>query len=589
MSALFLGKNIDTKKPFYLPKKSFETHWHLIGGTGKGKTTALHRILHELLLDPLDESCVIIVDRMGNLSFDLLLWMASDFCTEDVRDRLVYIEPAREDVVIGFNPLIYQTEGGAYYRVSRTAEIILRGWDSQDLGQMPRLSRWLFNSFYACALLGLTVADTAHLVLPGSPIHKQFLGCLPPILRAEWAEIVNAKGPEASRILDSTRNRLKPFYVAPALRRMFGSTANRMDLEQFMREKKILLLNLAPGGQIPAQIADAIGGMVINEVLNVARSLPIGMTLPTYLVLDEFQRFIGPDIQDAIPEVRQLGIRLMLGHQSFSQLVQGNVDLTSMIFQAQSRMIFGLQGLDADIIAEELAALHFDPYKIKQEMYSRKQRIAGHEKQILNSWGFSESDAQSWLKHHGESLSKFVSQTANEHGKKTADGTGTTRAATDGSGEGNSKTRGSSEQSREQLVPIHEDFEELVSRTFFTFDEDKREWGRDVRRATTGEAFVRVVDQPKSHHVQVKQSAAGHLSFTKEQLREYLPEVFDDVERLKEKNFASDLFTSPQAIDREIQMRLERILGMPIDMEMFNTTPEIEHQTLDEKEEGGLL
>ena len=28
------------------------------------------------------ERSVVIVDRMGNLSFELLLWMASDFCTE---------------------------------------------------------------------------------------------------------------------------------------------------------------------------------------------------------------------------------------------------------------------------------------------------------------------------------------------------------------------------------------------------------------------------------------------------------------------------------------------------------------------------
>ena len=37
---VFLGHDKKTRQRVYLPKSSFETHWHLIGGTGKGKTTS---------------------------------------------------------------------------------------------------------------------------------------------------------------------------------------------------------------------------------------------------------------------------------------------------------------------------------------------------------------------------------------------------------------------------------------------------------------------------------------------------------------------------------------------------------------------
>ena len=57
---------------------------------------------------------------MGNLSHELLLWMVSESCPESVRDRVVYIEPAREDVVIGFNPLLYRSAAEGYYKVSST-------------------------------------------------------------------------------------------------------------------------------------------------------------------------------------------------------------------------------------------------------------------------------------------------------------------------------------------------------------------------------------------------------------------------------------------------------------------------------------
>src|SRR5205807_6234474 len=125
-------------------------------------------------------------------------------------------------------------------------------------------------------------------------------------------------------------------------------------------------------------------------ILANARSLPVTERYPTYLFLDEFQNFVGPDMESALPEVRQLDIRLILSHQSFSQLERGDYDLTSMIFQAQSRMIFGVQGEDADILAHELASLTFDPGRIKEENYVRRQRLAGHRIVELASWSESQ-------------------------------------------------------------------------------------------------------------------------------------------------------------------------------------------------------
>ena len=37
--------------------------------------------------------------------------------------------------------------------------------------------------------LTVTIADCAHFLMPGSDYHAALLGALPPLLRAEWAEI----------------------------------------------------------------------------------------------------------------------------------------------------------------------------------------------------------------------------------------------------------------------------------------------------------------------------------------------------------------------------------------------------------------
>jgi hypothetical protein len=45
-----------------------------------------------------------------------------------------------------------------------------------------------------------------------------------------------------------------------------------------------------------------------------------------------------------------------------------------------------------------------------------------------------------------------------------------------------------------------------------------------------------------------------------ETLTRELPEVLDDMDRLVEENFASDLFVSPETIDRETHERLQAVL-----------------------------
>lgn len=558
MRSYLLGHHHGTKSPVRIPRETFDTHWHLIGGTGKGKTTAIHTVLHQLLRDPLHNPCVVIIDRMGNLSFELLLWIASDFCPEDVRKRLIYIEPSREDVVMGFNPLLHESEAHGFYKVSRTSEIVLRGWSSQNLEEMPRLARWLFNAFWAAAQMGLTVSDCIHFVLPGSPYHKPLLSVLPPRLQYEWNQLMDSRSGEVMRILESTQNRLKPYFESPILRLMFGSSRSYLDMHRFMREGRIVLLNLAPNNRLPEQVADAIGGMIINEVLTTARSLPMGVRHPTYLFLDEFQRFVGPDIEAAIPEMRQRGVKLVLSHQSFSQLERGDVDLTTMIFTCQSRMIFGVQGEDADLLANELASITFDPMKIKDELYSRRQRLTGHRKATLRGWGTAYGDAQSWSNMYAQGWSNRMDFFHHYQNPMTL-----TRNSSEGSSRGNSSS--SSQSQHETLVPVHEDFVELMSRTYMTFDEDRHVWARDIRNLKRGRAFVRMVDEPRLLDVDVKRSAAGYLGWDIERLMDEMPEVVDDVYRLVEENFRSEFFTKPETLEADARERLNRLAnGVPI-------------------------
>ena len=147
MRSFSIGKDHETHRDARIPLDSFRTHYHLIGGTGKGKTTAIHTMLHGLLANSTEKPSFFIIDRLGNFSQELLLWMASRFCPPKVRERLVFIQPSREDIVATFNPLLFESSAHAYYRIERTTEIVLRAWESQDIAVMPRLARWTYNTF----------------------------------------------------------------------------------------------------------------------------------------------------------------------------------------------------------------------------------------------------------------------------------------------------------------------------------------------------------------------------------------------------------------------------------------------------------
>ena len=566
MKNILLGRDARTGENLQFPLKAFETHLHLIGGTGKGKTTAIHTLLHPLLMNPFERPCVFIVDRLGNFSEELLLWMASPYCTDDVRERLVYIQAAREDAVPTFNPLLYDTSAHGYYKVERATEIILRAWESVNIEAMPRLARWTFNAFWAAAQLGLTVSDCVHFLMPGSPYHAPLLNRLPPLLQAEWREITASRGQEATRILDSSRNRLKPYFESEILRRMFGSTTSRLDVQRMMREGRIVLVDLAPRNRLSTQLANTIGALLINEVLATARSLPRGVHYPTYLLLDEFQNFVGPDIESALPEVRQLGLRMILSHQGFSQLVRGDYDLTNMIFQAQSRMIFGVRGEDADLLAHEVASITFDPRRIKEELYSRRQLVRGHTTRVLSSWSDAEQEAANWSDTYGTAAGESEGESGRRSDLQQEPTRTTSRqeSQNQGSSNGHSRSTTTSRGGHETLVPVYDEFRELSSRTYTTFEEQKNEWTREIRNLRTGQALVRLVNDPRLHTVDVRRFAPGFLGFDRHTIAREFPEAYDEMDRLIEENGRSEFFASATEVDREREERLARLLQAPV-------------------------
>jgi hypothetical protein len=560
MKNVLLGHDLATGQPVHLPVAAWPRHLHLPGSTGVGKTTALLTLLYQLLCDPYHRACHFVVDFLGGLTYDLLLWMSSKYCPPWVRERLVLIRPGRKGVVLPMNPLVYEDEDQGFFKVNRAMDLLLRAWQAQNLGEQPRLARWMFNALWAVAQLGLTIADSFHLLLPRSPFHEPLLAALPSRLQLEWRELLDERGSKKTEILDSTRNRLKPFYESGILRSMFGSTAHCLDMLRFMREQKIVILDVAPYGRLAPQESNAIAMLLLHELLATARSLPRHLRYPTYCWLDECQRAVSPDLEMALPEVRQLQIALTLAHQSFAQLKRGDIDLTSLIFLANTRLVFAEQGEDAEILAQELATIAYNPKWIKDELYVLKQLEAGKRVVELSSWGTAHTDARQWGETYGQGWQHQQSTARRDGETELTRNEGSSRSGQEGRSRGGSASDAHTHSVHQQLISELETIRELSSRTYYGFEEQRTLMAQVIRTLKTGECLAKLWNDPRLYHVRVKETRPGYLGFPPETLLARFPEVMAAYVQLEEVNFQRGWFVSPEQVAQETEVRLQRVL-----------------------------
>lgn len=591
MIPINLGLDLDTRRRVRLNREGLRRHLHLIGATGAGKTNAIHNILRPLMMEPGSQKCCLfVIDPMGGLSMDLLQWIASRKCPDHVRRRLLYIDASSSDYVIPFNPLHAARGDARYYHVARSVDLILRAWTAQDLASQPRLMQWSYKALAAVAALGFPIAMSRFLLHPGTDEHRAILSRIPGEIASHWTQILKASGSEAVKILESTRNRFDPFYEAPQAKRIFGSTENRFDVEEFIRDRRIVIVNVSKQGRLPGMLGDTIGALVLNEILETASRLSsrYGREVvdPTYVLMDEFQKFISPDIEDALPTVRQMGLRLMMANQSFSQLERGDLDLTSMIWQAQNRMMFVNSAEDADLVANELAVLTFDPYRIKHELKSRRQKIVGYRREWLRTSSSTSGHSAGESHQHAVGYGHTFGESKRTGDVNRTENKNNSNQHSDVKGGSNTTSSSRTDGEHEVNVPIHEEVEETSSVTFFPFEEHRLEWSRTIRQLRTGEAFGKFLDDPNLYRILVDYAPVRVTTELRERMAELL-----------EQNYSQKYFMSATEADDAAEQDRLLLLGHTPNQKLIlpepdTAVPQPEPATLtdpepDDDEEGG--
>lgn len=553
---LRIGRRWSDGELLRLTRDIFRTHCNLVGATGTGKTSAMHTILRALMLDTgKDESAMFIFDPLGNFSNDLLKFIAHPkLCTDRVRERFLYIEPARPNAILPFNPIQETNPHNRYYSVMRAVDLVLRAWQAQNVAEQPRLLQWTFKSFCAAAHIGIPISFCRYLLQPKSDYHTAILERMPKDLKEDWLELLDPRNSQnTGRVLDSTRNRLDPYFRCEILMYMFGIWQGRMDMQQTIDDRRIVAFNLAPLGALPGFIGDTIGSLYLNQVFETAANMAtirgVASVPPIYVAIDEFHRYVSPDMEYALATTRQMNVRLILANQSYAQLAKRqDLALEQLIWQARTRLSFASYSADADLIADEIAKTMYDGYALKEVRTSIRQMVTGYRREWLSSYSRSTNNST------GRSVSKSINNSTHESSTENLFGymsssrgsgnaVGSTESETSGSG------AGSSHGESETLVPNLHTFNEVTGKTYKDFNEQAIEYGQQIRSLKTGEAFLQlpgsdVVEKVAISYLGIKDS----------------PELKDAVEELKDKNFASDFFITTDQAQLEYERSLKKLL-----------------------------
>jgi hypothetical protein len=152
-------------------------------------------------------------------------------------------------------------------------------------------------------------------------------------------------------------NKLGQFLSDPLLRNIFGQKGNKINLEELMQAKKIILINLSKG-RLGEENSSFLGSMLITKLKQAGMSravLPESERHDFYLYVDEFHNLVTETFENILSEARKYGLCLTVAHQYVNQIIP-RVQ-AAVLGNVGSIIIFRVGGEDAVKLKPEMAPI----------------------------------------------------------------------------------------------------------------------------------------------------------------------------------------------------------------------------------------
>jgi Type IV secretion-system coupling protein DNA-binding domain len=359
----------------FVPPVSFIRYHTLLGGqSGEGKSTLMQ---HMALQAIRSGSGCCVLDPHGDLAEQIL----ASIPPERAQDTIL-IDFGAPDCSIGLNPLDV-TLGRERDKAIEDLLVTLRFIWSESWGNRMEspFRHALLTLFEANQMLvqkdplygpdqQYTLLDVLPILTDESFCHSLLGGIEDDYLKRWWYLYYEPLS------LQQQRERVDPVFTKisklemKAARRIIGQGRSTLHFAQLIRERKVILVNLAKG-RAGSDTAPLLGSTLMGLLLAALQeqaTLALADRVHLPIFIDEFQSLGGIDYQTMMAELRKWGGACCLATQSFAYLHEMNPALLpTVLANVKQKIIFRISAKDAYIIHEELDVeqediVHLDPH-----------------------------------------------------------------------------------------------------------------------------------------------------------------------------------------------------------------------------------
>lgn len=318
-------------------------HMFCLGQTGTGKSSLLANMMHQ---DTKRGQGFCLIDPHGDLAQLVSRFSANSKIYWDVSDpRSPY----------GYNPLTYVSAEFRPLVASGLIETLKKQWSDAWGARMEHLLRYSI-----LALLerpNSTMQDIMPMFLE-KDFRKQVISSISDSqVRNFWAAEFPAMNYRTA--IDGVApiaNKIGAFLAHPVVRNAMCEPDEPLRFRTIIDEGKILIVNLAKG-QLGADTANVLGGMIVSSIANAAYSrqnIPETERKPFFLFIDEFHSFTTSAFTDMLSELRKYGLGIVATTQFSSHLED---PVREAVFGNVGTIIsFRVGATDAAIVAKQFGS-----------------------------------------------------------------------------------------------------------------------------------------------------------------------------------------------------------------------------------------
>ena len=572
-----------------VPDKIRSEHMHVVGATGSGKSRFL---LHMIQQDILEGRGVCLIDPHGELYDHIVAWLSNrDGLIEDRKIRL--INPSETEWSFGFNPLMVNDPHSLPTVVDATATGLSHVMGGENIRETPLLNETIRAICYALASANLTLAESPFLYSCVHNNERQHIidQITNPVAKTDWLSYSQMPRKEYDEFFRPAARRIRPFIQNDLMRRIFGQSANTLDLKNSMEKSEVLLFNLSRvGGKMTSEDQQVLGRLLINNL--VARAYerdPISAS-PFYLYVDEVQNFLSGDVPEILSQLRKYGLHLVMAHQYLEQLRDaGDLVYHGVMGTANNKVVFKLNNPeDAAIMADRVFAGHYK-YTMAKDY---KPVVIGHRIRRLRGWskqegrtstesmtetsvrslsraqGFSEGTSEGSSEGIGMGLSlvmpeenaesdamRAVSSDSSFSGDTWSTSSGSSFANGESEAAG-SNTSESSANTKTRTQSFGETLEPIIKReagTYYSLEEQKQIF-QDL-----------IIKLPNRHAFAVLSNKTKSIPFTTQTIDDELISPTHLVQLKQSLYEKSPVHDASKRIDEEILQRQSKLKPMPLE------------------------